>query len=155
MRSILRLGLALLTVGSCVAFVGCSGDDDDESTHHEEAALVCQVIGELCHEADTGSGPAQDCHLLGHEAEAATCEAQMASCMKICVESDSGGSGGAGGAASVAKDPYCAALGSLCHPVENEAAQACHSLGHDNDAAACAAAFDECAELCLAGREDL
>lgn len=152
MRTLLRLGLGLLTVGCSVAFAGCSGDDDDEPAAHEDAALICQVIGELCHEADTGSGPAHECHLLGHEGDAATCDAQMAGCMEICVEGDSGG---AGGAASVTDDPYCAALGSLCHPVETTAAQDCHELGHANDAAACAEAFDACAELCLAGREEL
>ncbi len=109
------------------------------------------MIGELCHAADTGSGPGHDCHSLGHEGDSAACEAQMASCMEICVEDDdAGGSGGAG----PALDPYCAALGELCHPVPDAAAQGCHSLGHKNDAAECAEAFDVCAELCLAGREE-
>lgn len=117
---------------------------------HGEGSLVCQVLGELCHAADTGSGPAHDCHEVGHVGNAAACEAEFAGCIGTCTDA-SIGSGGAGGAGA-GDDPKCAALGSLCHEAgEIDAdAQECHELGHVGNAANCAASFESCATLCLA-----
>jgi hypothetical protein len=117
---------------------------------HGEGSLECQVLGELCHAADTGSGPAHDCHEVGHVGNAAACEAEFAGCVGTCTGADIGG-GGAGGAGA-GDDPKCAALGSLCHEAGeiNEDAQACHELGHVGNAANCATSFDSCATLCLA-----
>jgi hypothetical protein len=163
----LCLGLVLLT--SCFAFAAC-GDDDDggggtagksnaggSSSHaggaggaaESDGAVKCEVIGELCHEADTGSGPAHECHEVGHVGNAAACEAEFASCIGTCVADE-----GAGGAGSE-QDPVCAALGELCHPVDDVSGPLhdCHELGHEGRAAACAAGFADCATACLAARE--
>jgi hypothetical protein len=172
--------LGLIALGSFFVFAACSDDDDDVGgpnaagetgaagapsqggggstslpeggahdggATHGDGSLECQVLGELCHAADSGSGAAHDCHEVGHVGHADDCTAQFASCVGICTETDVG-AGGAGGGA----DAKCAALGSLCHEAgEIDAdASACHELGHEGNAAACADGFDACATLCLA-----
>jgi hypothetical protein len=114
---------------------------------HGEGSLVCQVLGELCHAADEGSGPAHDCHEVGHVGNAAACEAEFDGCIGTCTDANIG-SGGAG----TGDDAKCAALGSLCHDAGeiDEDAKECHELGHVGNAATCAASFESCARLCLA-----
>ena len=166
MKSALGLSLGLVAVVSLFGFAGC-GDDDDSNpavggtashagagqggSPADDGAIECQVLGELCHEADTGSGPAHDCHEVGHESVGATCLKEFAGCVGTCVHEE-----GAGGAAAD-KDPKCAALGELCHPVDDKTGPLhdCHEVGHEGDAAACAAAFDDCATKCLAAHEAL
>jgi hypothetical protein len=123
------------------------GGSHEGGALHSEASLECQVLGELCHAADTGGGPADDCHQLGHVGNAEACTARFASCIGTCTGADVG----AGGAGS-GDDPKCAALGALCHAAgEIDAdAEECHDLGHEGNAAACAEGFDACAILCLA-----
>lgn len=175
----LRLGVAALS--SCLAFAACGDDDDDGSpgsagqssdggvpgvmggSHtggsgqggagETDGSLKCEVLGELCHAADTGSGSAHDCHELGHEADPVACEQQFASCINGCVEHE--GAAGAGGAESTGQDPHCVALGELCHPVDDGDGPLhdCHELGHESDPAVCRAAFDECSSACLAALE--
>lgn len=166
MKSLGRACLGLWMVGSALAFVAC-GDDDDGGPGGAGAPSAgapgagggagegagpvasgeakCQVLGELCHAADTGSGPISECHELGHVNDADACTAGFADCIEACVP-ESGG-----------EEPLCAALGELCHDVDDEDGplSACHELGHVNDAAICAAEFDHCAEICLKAREDL
>jgi hypothetical protein len=123
-----------------------------------DGAQTCQVIGELCHEADTGSGPGHECHELGHEGHAEACAAGFRDCIAICVQDDDAGAAGAGAGGSAAgSDPYCAALGELCHPVDDSDGplHECHEVGHIGNPAHCAAEFDRCAALCLAAREEL
>lgn len=153
--------LTLIFFAAPLAFVACGGDDDSSPVNSggmhaggsgaggaADGAIECQVVGELCHEADTGSGPGHDCHELGHEGDAAACSAGFAKCIEVCVPE--AGAGGAGNG----PDPKCAALGELCHEVDdkNGPLHDCHELGHDGDAAACAAGFDACATKCLAAR---
>jgi hypothetical protein len=115
---------------------------------HGAGSLECQVLGELCHAADSGSGPAHDCHETGHVGHSDECLAQFDGCVETCTEVEVG-SGGAGGSGADAK---CAALGSLCHEAgEIDAeAQACHEVGHVGNAGECAKQFAACATLCLA-----
>lgn len=123
---------------------------------HAEAPTVCRVLGELCHEADTGTGPASECHELGHVGDAGVCEQEFDSCIATCVDGG-GGEGGAGGSAGHMLDPYCAALGALCHPVDTGSGMGaeCHEIGHLGVAADCADAFDSCAGFCLEELEKL
>jgi len=163
----MKLGGWLLLSGAVFGFAAC-GDDDDATGgsasagagHGGEAtgqggassdgSAECAVLGELCHEADTGPGPAHECHEVGHEGEGAACLAQFASCTRTCVPEAAGGAGSG-------IDPRCAALGELCHPVDDKTGplHECHELGHDGEARACAAAFADCATRCLAAREAL
>jgi len=149
---------------SLSAFTAC-GDDDDSMPANEggssnvggqppatNGALECQVLGELCHEADTGSGPAHDCHETGHQGVASSCVKDFSSCVHTCVtDADDLGMGGAAG------DPLCISLGELCHEVDdiNGPLHECHETGHTGNAAACAATFDSCATQCLAARAAL
>jgi hypothetical protein len=142
--------LGLVVLGSSLLFAAC-GDDDDAvgpgtgGAGTSEGVFECQVMGELCHEGDTGSGPAHDCHQQAHHGNGAECLGSFASCIGTCVTE--GGE----------KDPRCAALGELCHAVDDQDGplHECHELGHVNDADACAASFDDCAKRCLAAREAL
>jgi len=131
--------LAGLLFGSSLSlFAGCS-DNDEPSAEGTDQGAVCEVIGELCHEVE--SAAAQECHESAHHGHCA-----FASCVKLCVpDADEGA------------DPRCAALGELCHPVadQSDALRECHELGHANDSASCAAAFDDCAASCISAREAL
>jgi hypothetical protein len=113
---------------------------------HGQAALECQVLGELCHAADSGEGRAHDCHELGHVGDVATCATEFAGCVATCTDSS-----GAGGAGHADQDPHCAALGALCHLADTGSGRAhdCHEVGHANDAEICAQQFDACATFCL------
>jgi hypothetical protein len=139
--------LGLVILGSGLLFGGCSDEDavSPAPGGGSEGVAECQVIGELCHEGDTGSGPAHDCHQQAHHGNGAACLEAFASCVGTCVTE--GGE----------KDPRCAALGELCHPVDDADGplHECHELGHVNDADACAASFDDCAKRCLVAREAL
>src|SRR5690349_7209080 len=46
----------------------------------------------------------------------------------------------------------CCELGAICHPGAddpiNSPKQQCHSLGHENEPAACRERYEECLELC-------
>ena len=174
MRSSLRVGLGLIAVSSLFAFVAC-GDDDDSPTPAAQAGNAgegatahggqdghggaasrtqeCKVIGSLCHDADTGSGTGHDCHEVGREGNAEACAEQFDACITFCTAEDEG----TGGAPAEPKDARCAALGELCHVVDDETGplHECHELGHVGNAAKCEAGFDECAALCLAAREAL
>jgi hypothetical protein len=185
MKSTLRVGLSLIAISSLFAFVACGGDDDDDTTPAAHAgsggegasahggegatthggadghggaaalALECKVLGTLCHEADDGSGTGMghECHEVGHEGHADACAEEFGSCIAFCTAQDDG----SGGAPAETKDAHCAALGELCHVVDDKTGplHECHEVGHLNNAANCLAAFDECATLCLAAREAL
>jgi hypothetical protein len=173
MKPSVRVCLGLIAASAALAFAGC-GDDDAASpgaggaaaqggeAHAGGAAagaLTCEVIGELCHEADTGSGPAHDCHETGHVGHVDACAQAFDGCVALCVSDDDGAGGAAAGVggAGPAPDGHCAALGELCHPVDdsNGPLHDCHELGHIGNAAQCAASFDDCAQRCLAAREEL
>jgi hypothetical protein len=38
----------------------------------------------MCHEADTGSGPAHDCHEIAHADDEDACAAALVDCMSVC-----------------------------------------------------------------------
>ena len=125
------------------------------AVEHGEGAVICEVIGELCHAADTGSGPAHDCHEVGHVGNAEGCAEAFDGCIALCTGDDEG-TGGAGGSGPV-PDAHCAALGELCHGVDDGDGPLhdCHEVGHVGNAAGCAEAFDDCATQCLAAHEAL
>lgn len=154
MKSIWRASVLAVSLAAVASFTAC-GDDDDSSQEPaagadggaSETPLDCSVLGELCHEADTGSGLAHDCHELGHDGVIATCAKQFDGCISACVtESDAS-----------QQDPRCAALGELCHEVDDGDGPLhdCHELGHDGNAAACASGFEDCATRCLVARAAL
>lgn len=64
-------------VAECVAL--CDAADVDGGPPD-----ACDMLGHQCHPFDTGSGPAHDCHELGHAGDLAACEAMLASCLMTC-----------------------------------------------------------------------
>jgi hypothetical protein len=165
MKRVNQLGWLVLAGGALLAFPAC-GDDDDStgntggSPGHAGAAnggapdgaggagsdgsIECQVVGLICHEADTGSGAAHDCHEVGHEGDGSACLAKFAGCINTCVAE-------AAPDLTLA-DARCAALGELCHPVDDKDGplHACHVLGESGN---CAEGFADCAQLCLTARK--
>ena len=175
----LRNTLLCLPFSTLLLFAACGGDDDDATPNpsggapshagaggsdarggeaqgggdgHGEGAAVCEVLGSLCHAADAGPGPIADCHDVGHEGNATACEAQFASCITTCV-ADEDGAGGA--SPDVVSNPYCQAMGELCHFLNDEGTPTgeCHEIGHTGKESACIEAFEGCVPLCLAKRE--
>jgi len=169
MKSLGRACFGLLVVSATFVFVAC-GDDDDSAPGGTagtagkgghagdtsgnggagndagpDLANECRVLGTLCHEADTGSGDAHECHELGHEGDGEACGKGFADCIGTCVEG------------SADKEPLCAALGELCHEVDDQDGplHECHELGHVNDKDTCAKEFDHCATICLDARKQL
>ena len=138
MRNSTRLLKALALV-ACVGALGCGDNDNDAAGATPSAALQCEVMGPLCHEAESAEG--QACHEVGHEASPDQCVAEFSGCMDLCLEPDDG-------------DPFCRALAALCDGLDEDGPlNDCHELGHDANANACREGFDECAALCLAARE--
>ena len=130
--------LAGLAVVACGA-LGCGDNDNENASPAPSAALQCEVMGPLCHDAESDAG--QACHELGHAGTPDQCVARFSGCMDLCLGSDDG-------------DPFCRTLGMLCHGLGDDGPlHACHELGHDDDPAVCRESFNECAELCLAARE--
>jgi len=177
MKSSLRLALCLVSLSYGAVFTACSDDDDNAAnatggssgpgelagsggsgglngSSAVDGTVQCQVIGTLCHEGDTGSGAAHDCHEEGHEGVATACAKDFSSCIFSCVtDSDDIGSGGS----ASRPDALCVALGELCHEVDDVDGPLhdCHEVGHEGVAAACAEQFDNCATECLAARAKL
>ena len=131
--------LMVCAMAACVGAWGCGDNDNSVPEPTPSAALQCEVVGTLCHDSESDAG--QACHHLGHDGAPAACVAEFSGCLDVCLEPGAG------------EDPFCRAIGSLCHDTESAEGQACHELGHDGDAAACRRAFDDCAELCLAANE--
>jgi hypothetical protein len=131
--------MVVLALVVCIGAWGC-GDNDNDAPAEPSAALQCEVVGTLCHDSETAEG--ETCHALGHDGPPDQCAAQFSDCIGVCLEGDDG-------------DPFCRALGSLCHAVDDDDGplHACHELGHDGDPDACRRRFEDCAERCLAARE--
>jgi hypothetical protein len=168
-----RLGRTLLGLPLVGAlFVVACGDDSEPGTTasvggsanasnggegqggeaHAEGPAACEALGSLCHDADSGPGPIGDCHDVGHEGDEKNCTAQFASCITVCVANESS----AGGAPSEpVTNPYCQALGELCHFLNDEGTPTgeCHEVGHIGNEPDCVKAFAGCVPLCLAKRE--
>ncbi len=162
----MRVSRILIGVPMVAAlFFAACGDDDASNPGTGAAAgsssggepnatepAVCEVLGTLCHDADSGPGKIGDCHELGHVGNETACHKEFSSCITACVADEPG----AGGAPSeTVSNPYCQALGELCHFLEDEGTPTgeCHELGHVGNEPKCVERFDACVPLCLAKRE--
>lgn len=138
----MRTSNSMLIALALVASVGAAscGDNDNEAPR-PSAELQCTVVGSLCHDAESAEG--QACHELGHDGPPDQCAARFPECIGLCLDGHDG-------------DPFCRALGRLCHAVDDGDGplHACHELGHDGDPDTCRRSFDDCAERCLAASED-
>jgi hypothetical protein len=133
--------MTLLGVLACVGAWSCGDNDNSPPPPEPSPASLCEVVGSLCHDAESDAG--QACHELGHDGVPATCAAELPGCVDECLGAKPG-------------DPLCRAIGSLCHAVDDDDGplHACHELGHDGDAATCRARFDDCAARCLTAIEE-
>ncbi len=80
--------LPLLAMVATLGLTACSDEDEDEQEEehaHEPTQPSCVDLSEVCHEADTGSGPAHDCHEIAHDDVEADCAAALVDCMSVCV----------------------------------------------------------------------
>jgi hypothetical protein len=77
----------LLLIGALTAGAfGCGAPKDEDADQHGEILLspACQQLSELCHIADTGAGPAHECHAIAHEDVQADCVAAEDDCLAAC-----------------------------------------------------------------------
>lgn len=120
---------------------------------HGEGPVECEALGSICHEGDTGTPSAVgNCHDVGHAGDGDVCKDQFAACITVCVADDTG----AGGAPpATVENPYCQALGSLCHFVDDVGTPTgdCHDVGHLGNEPECIEAFAGCVPICLEKRE--
>ncbi len=71
----------------------CSGDDD-ESGDDKGGLRMCCELGAICHDAGVPDPQKQECHVIGHENDAAVCRENYERCMALCAPSGEGGEGG-------------------------------------------------------------
>jgi hypothetical protein len=104
---------------------------------HGPGSAECEVIGQLCHPADTRDG-GSECHDTGHIGNAADCAEAFAGCIETCVED------------SASSSPHCAALTALCAGAAEGSGTAhdCYRVGAAGDAEDCEAELETCAEPC-------
>lgn len=68
--------------GSLFLCTACGDDDPEEE--HGAMSPACIDISEACHAADTGSGPAHDCHEIAHDDVEDDCAAALPGCVAAC-----------------------------------------------------------------------
>jgi hypothetical protein len=79
--------LPFLAMVATLGLTACGEEDEEEQEEepHEPMSQSCIDLSELCHEADTGSGPAHDCHEIAHADVEADCAAALVDCMTTCM----------------------------------------------------------------------
>jgi hypothetical protein len=83
-----RIAVTFVLVSAALVVFACS---DDEHSHGHTSFPACEEISSACHDLDTGSGFAHDCHELAHGAkDEATCTAKKAECLAGCAKTDGG-----------------------------------------------------------------
>ena len=94
----LRTTLLATSLSLATALVGCPAAEVtpdaaaavDAPTSASDARVTsrpsCDALFTACHDADTGSGPAHECHELGHEdtSTEAACAAELTRCIMLC-----------------------------------------------------------------------
>lgn len=88
LRSLCTLSLVL--VGSAAITVAC-GKDEGGDEHSATEPQVCKDISSVCHDLDTGSGMAHDCHEQAHAGDPAVCEMISADCIAFCTGGNTSG----------------------------------------------------------------
>lgn len=150
------------SLGACL-FTACNGDADlvpapsgpsagAGGESHGPGSAECEAMGHLCHDADTGSGPASECHETGHVGDAEACSDAFESCIDTCVPAGGGEAGGSGHR----QGAYCRALGSYCHDADTGSGRGheCHNIGHAGDEEACVEEFEGCISFCKEALEE-
>jgi len=86
-RTTVAIG-ATLVFSLCLGLAACGDDkeeeEEDQGHSHEPTSPACVELSEVCHEADTGSGPGHECHEIAHADVEADCAAELASCTATC-----------------------------------------------------------------------
>ncbi len=81
----------------CIAFCSTEGgahhpeyeaghphDAGDHADHPEAGSAVCEELGHLCHDFDTGEGLGHECHEVGHAGEQEACAEIYDECILFC-----------------------------------------------------------------------
>lgn len=82
LRSLPTLLLALSA--SAALTVACGDDKGTGDEHSDTEPQVCKDISNVCHDADGGSGMANECHEQAHAGDAAVCEMIHDECIALC-----------------------------------------------------------------------
>ncbi len=124
------------------------GADAGEDHGHSNDAM-CEDLGQLCHDFDTGEGMGHECHEVGHAGDADECAAIYDECIAFCQEPAEAGVD-AGDDHHGEGSAMCEEMGHLCHDLDDGEglAHECHEVGHAGDADECAEIYDECIALC-------
>lgn len=148
----------LLATTLVTLLAACS---DEPAANNAAGLAACALIGERCHAYESVSLVAADCHRYGHANNTAMCLARQSECLAACpVVTDAGATDAGGGgtdagptdAGRADAGTQCQQIGTLCHSTATTLGEQCHELGHHNDAAMCAARYDECIAEC-SGRD--
>jgi hypothetical protein len=77
----------LIATIAALGLTACSDEDEEEHVEdsHEPTEPSCIELIEVCHEADTGTGPAHECHETAHADDEAACAAALPDCMTACM----------------------------------------------------------------------
>lgn len=73
--------------------LACSGDDE-ESGEDKQGLRMCCELGAVCHETGVPDPDKRECHVIGHENDAAVCRENYERCMALCAPDGEGGEGG-------------------------------------------------------------
>lgn len=72
----------------------CSGDDDEAKSSEDAGLRMCCELGAVCHEVGVPDPEKGECHVIGHENDAAVCRENYERCMALCAPAGEGGEGG-------------------------------------------------------------
>jgi len=76
--------LFLVLSASAAVTVACGDDKGAGEEHSDTEPQVCKDISSVCHDADSGSGMAHECHEQAHAGDAAVCEMISDECIAFC-----------------------------------------------------------------------
>jgi hypothetical protein len=86
--------LLLALAASAAVTVACGDDKGSGDEHSSTEPPVCMEVSSACHDLDTGSGMAHDCHEQAHAGDAAVCEMIHDECIAFCTGAGTGSESG-------------------------------------------------------------
>lgn len=84
----------LVLCSATAVTVACGKDSEEGDDHSGPAPQSCKDISDVCHDLDSGSGMAHDCHETSHENDEAACDAVHDECIAFCTGAATGSESG-------------------------------------------------------------